>query len=125
MFKLFQILYSRKLFVLLHKQIIENTSTKLFHSDASSIWRLPTAKLEKWATPPERLFYRINYTSLSILSSIDNPLNHRTICHRGPLAESLREQIPPPTSVRRRYQAISAGEHLRREIQGIEGRRGK
>ena len=125
------------------RQYIENTSTKLLHSDASSIWRLPTAKLqsadnqefgiwrsataklEEWATPPERLFYRINYASLSILSSIDNPLNHRTICHRGPLAESLREQIPPPTSVRRRYQAISAGEHLRREIQGIEGRRGK
>ena len=64
----------------------------MLHSDASSIWRLPTAKLqsadnqefgiwrsataklEEWATPPERLFYRINYTSLSILSSIDNPL---------------------------------------------------
>lgn len=74
------------------RQYIENTSTKLLHSDASSIWRLPTAKLqsadnqefgiwrsataklEEWATPPERLFYRINYTSLSILSSIDNPL---------------------------------------------------
>ena len=71
---------------------IENTSTKLLHSGAPSIWRLPTAKLqstdnqefgiwrsataklEEWATPPERLFYRINYTSLSILSSIDNPL---------------------------------------------------
>ena len=38
------------------------------------IWRLPTAKLEEWVTPPERLFYRINYTNLSILSSIDNPL---------------------------------------------------
>jgi len=74
------------------RKYIENTSTKLLHSDASSIWRLTTAKLqsadnqefgiwrsataklEEWATPPERLFYRINYTSLSILSSIDNPL---------------------------------------------------
>lgn len=74
------------------RKYIENTSTNLLHSDASSIWRLTTAKLqsadnqefgiwrsataklEEWATPPERLFYRINYTSLSILSSIDNPL---------------------------------------------------
>ena len=74
------------------EKYIDNTSTKLLNSSASSIWRLSTAKLqsidsqesgiwrsataklEGWATPPERLFYRINYTSLSILSSIDNPL---------------------------------------------------
>ena len=74
------------------EKYIDNTSTKLLNSGASSIWRLSTAKLqsvdsqesgiwrsataklEGWATPPERLFYRINYTSLSILSSIDNPL---------------------------------------------------
>ena len=38
------------------------------------IWRSATAKLEEWQTPPARLFNRINYTSLSNLSSIDNPL---------------------------------------------------
>ena len=40
----------------------------------NEIWRLTTAKLEEWATPPDRLFNRLNYTSLSILSSIGNPL---------------------------------------------------
>lgn len=56
------------------EKYIDNTSTQLLKSGVSSNWRLSTAKLEGWATPPERLFYRINYTSLSILSSIDNPL---------------------------------------------------
>ena len=74
------------------EKYIDSTSTRLLDSGASSIWRLTTAKLqasdnqsseiwrsttaklEEWTTPPERLFYRINYTSLSILSSIDNPL---------------------------------------------------
>ena len=74
------------------EKYIDNANTKLLNLGASSIWRLSTAKLqsadsqesgiwrsataklEEWSTPPERLFYRINYTSLSILSSIDNPL---------------------------------------------------
>lgn len=33
-----------------------------------------TAELEKWNTPPERLFYRLNYTILSYLATIDDPL---------------------------------------------------
>ena len=33
-----------------------------------------TAELEEWATPPERLFYRLNYTILSYLATIDDPL---------------------------------------------------
>jgi len=37
-------------------------------------WRMPSAKLEEWATPPERLFNRINYSCLLYLTSIDNPL---------------------------------------------------
>lgn len=44
------------------------------NSQDVEIWRSATAKLEEWQTPPARLFNRINYTSLSILSSIDNPL---------------------------------------------------
>ena len=71
---------------------IKNNNINYVDSDASLIWRLPTAKLqtienqengiwrlttaklENWSTPPDRLFNRLNYTSLSILSSIDNPL---------------------------------------------------
>ena len=65
---------------------------KLPESDASSIWqsapaklqtsdnqdnekwRMPSAKLEEWSTPPERLFNRLNYSCLLYLTSIDNPL---------------------------------------------------
>ena len=32
------------------------------------------AKLEEWATPADRLFYRLNYTCLAYLTSIDDPL---------------------------------------------------
>ena len=71
---------------------LESISTQLLSSGAPTIWRLSTAKLqntenkeveiwrsataklEEWATPPERLFNRINYTSLSALSSISDPL---------------------------------------------------
>ena len=59
-------------------------------SNGSSIWRLPSAKLlladnqeevkwrmlsaklEEWCTPPDRLFNRLNYSSLLLLSKIDN-----------------------------------------------------
>lgn len=33
-----------------------------------------TAELEEWRTPPERLFYRLNYTILSYLATIEDPL---------------------------------------------------
>ncbi len=45
-----------------------------FENQENGIWRLTTAKLENWSTPTDRLFNRLNYTSLSILSSIENPL---------------------------------------------------
>lgn len=35
---------------------------------------MPSAKLEEWSTPPERLFNRLNYSCLLYLTSIDNPL---------------------------------------------------
>ena len=38
-------------------------------NEAHEIWRLPTAKLEKWQTPPERLFRRLNYTNLLYLTN--------------------------------------------------------
>ena len=37
-------------------------------------WRMSSAKLEEWSTPPERLFNRLNYSCLLYLTSIDNPL---------------------------------------------------
>ena len=37
-------------------------------------WRTMPAVLEEWHTPPDRLFRRINYTCLSYLASIENPL---------------------------------------------------
>ena len=33
-----------------------------------------TAKLEKWQTPSDKLFYRLNYTILSYWATIDDPL---------------------------------------------------
>lgn len=71
---------------------IKVNQPQLLESDASSIWRLPSAKLqttdsqedekwrmpsaklEDWSTPPDRLFNRLNYSCLLYLSSINNPL---------------------------------------------------
>ena len=38
------------------------------------IWRLPTAKLEDWQTPPDRLFYKLSATHLIYLSNIKENL---------------------------------------------------
>ena len=38
------------------------------------IWPSTTAELHEFKTPPDRLFYRLNYTILSYLATIDNPL---------------------------------------------------
>ena len=64
--------------------LLESGSTPIWRSATAKlqadstqdveIWRSATAKLEEWETPPAKLFNRINYTSLSILSSISNPL---------------------------------------------------
>ena len=44
-------------------------------TDMHEIIRLSkTAELEEWSTPPERLFYRLNYTILSCLATINDPL---------------------------------------------------
>ena len=39
-----------------------------------AIWRSALAKLEKWSTPTNKLFYKLNYTCLAYLTSIDDPL---------------------------------------------------
>lgn len=38
------------------------------------IWRSALAKLKEWSTPADRLFYKLNYTCLAYLTSIDDPL---------------------------------------------------
>jgi predicted nuclease of restriction endonuclease-like (RecB) superfamily len=38
------------------------------------IWRSALAKLEEWSTPADRLFYKLNYTCLAYLTSIEDPL---------------------------------------------------
>lgn len=60
----------------------DNTSIWLFptaklqltDNQQDAIWLSKTAKLEKWATPSDKLFYRLNYTILSYLATIENPL---------------------------------------------------
>ena len=37
-------------------------------------WRSLSAKLEDWSTPADKLFYRLNYTLLSYLATIEDPL---------------------------------------------------
>ena len=39
-----------------------------------AIWRSALAKLEEWSTPTNKLFYKLNYTCLAYLTSIDDPL---------------------------------------------------
>ena len=70
---------------------IKVNQPQLLESDASSIWRsapaklqsidnqedekwrTAPAKLEEWSTPADRLFFRLNYTSLAYLTSIEDP----------------------------------------------------
>ncbi len=71
---------------------LQENSQKMTGSDAFPIWRTlsaklqklvsqedgilqtPSAKLEEWCTPPEKLFYRLNFSNLSYIASIDDPL---------------------------------------------------
>lgn len=71
---------------------IKSHQPLLLESEASSIWRMSTAKLqvantqeiekwrmssaklEEWATPSDRLFNRLNYSCLLYLSGIEDPL---------------------------------------------------
>lgn len=43
-------------------------------NQTSGIWQAVPAKLEEWSTPADKLFYRLNYTSLAYLTSIEDPL---------------------------------------------------
>ena len=43
-------------------------------NQSDEIWRSALAKLEDWSTPADRLFYKLNYTCLAYLTSIEDPL---------------------------------------------------
>ena len=43
-------------------------------NQTDEIWRSALAKLEEWSTPADRLFYKLNYTCLAYLTSIEDPL---------------------------------------------------
>ena len=43
-------------------------------NQSNEIWRSALAKLEDWSTSAERLFYRLNYTCIAYLTSIEDPL---------------------------------------------------
>ena len=54
-------------------------------NQSDEIWRSALAKLEDWSTPADRLFYRLNYTCIAYLTSIEDPLKRafyeqETIC---------------------------------------------
>jgi predicted nuclease of restriction endonuclease-like (RecB) superfamily len=51
-----------------------SAKSKNCHPREEEKWRIPSAKLEEWSTPPERLFNRLNYSCLLYLTSIEDPL---------------------------------------------------
>lgn len=57
-------------------QIWRTASAKLQipNNQSLEIWRSLTAKLEEWCTPPDQLFYRLNYSCLSYTAGIEDPL---------------------------------------------------
>lgn len=57
-------------------EIWQSPTAKLqkVENQENGIWRLATAKLEQYQTPPDKLFQRLNFTSLLYLSSIDDDI---------------------------------------------------
>ena len=56
--------------------IWQTASAKLQTSEnqVDGIWRSASAKLEEWATPPDRLFYRLNFSCLLYIAGLEEPL---------------------------------------------------
>lgn len=56
--------------------ILQTASAKLKtpENQIDEIWRSTSAKLEEWATPPDRLFYRLNFSCLLYIASLEEPL---------------------------------------------------
>ena len=53
---------------------LSSAKLQLSNNQDAEKWRMASAKLEEWSTPPERLFNRLNFSSLLLLSKIDNDL---------------------------------------------------
>jgi len=56
--------------------IWQTASAKLQASEnqTDEIWQTASAKLEEWATPPDRLFYRLNFSCLLYIAGLEDPL---------------------------------------------------
>ena len=53
---------------------LSSAKLQLSNNQDAEKWQMASAKLEEWRTPPERLFNRLNFSSLLLLSKIDNDL---------------------------------------------------
>lgn len=53
---------------------LSSAKLQLSNNQDAEKWQMASAKLEEWSTPPERLFNRLNFSSLLLLSKIDNDL---------------------------------------------------
>ena len=54
--------------------LVTGGQARCYNSQNVEKWRMASAKLEEWSTPPDRLFNRLNFSSLLLLSKIDNDL---------------------------------------------------
>ena len=43
-------------------------------TQTDGIWQTASAKLEEWATPPDKLFYRLNFSSLLYIAGLEDSL---------------------------------------------------
>jgi uncharacterized protein (UPF0335 family) len=53
---------------------LKTAKLQLLDNQENGFWLSKTAKLEEWETPSDKLFYRLNYTILSYLATIEDPL---------------------------------------------------
>ena len=53
---------------------LQKNSLMMAKTGVQGIWQAVPAKLEEWSKPADKLFYRLNYTSLACLTSIEDPL---------------------------------------------------
>ena len=60
-------------------------------NQTDEIWRSALAKLEEWSTPADRLFYKLNYTCMAYLTSIEDPLQNKATADA--FAEELDKQL--------------------------------
>ena len=67
-----------------HSVLVESNATSIWRFSSAKLqiavnqelikWRMPSAKLEEWETQPDKLFNRLNYSCLLYISGIDDRL---------------------------------------------------